>query len=401
LEGQALHEATVREMKKLLLAPSFIYRGILMEGIAGKEQPVDCYELAERLSYFLWEDAPDSALIEAAERGELAQRESLQAQIDRMLASPKAQSLSMSFASQWLGLGSMDEIDANVFNKPAALINSMKDSALDFLNYLFTENRPVMELIESDVAFINNQTAKFYPESRHRMSEYEERNGFDEVAEVNQRITLEASEARSGLLTMPGILRMNEGPIQRGTWMLERVLGEHLGDPPDDVPPIEATMADTSLSFRERFQLHRSNSTCAICHNRIDPLGFAMQRYNKSGVYVSATTIEEPPREAELGDDASGPIDTSGKLPSGETFEGFDGLQRILMESKRYEIIRNAVERTLSYALCRKLEAYDQPTVDTITEKIDETNGSWRDLFVEVALSLPFQKTFLAATPES
>lgn len=403
LEGQALHEATVREMKKLLLTPSFIYRGILMEGLAGNEQPVDCYELAERLSYFLWEDAPDSALIEAAERGELAQRESLEAQIDRMLAAPKAQSLTMSFASQWLGLSGIDEIDANVFNKPAALIHSMKDSALDFINYLFTENRSVMELIESDVAFINNQTARFYPESRHRMSEYEERKGFDEVAEVNQRITLEASEARGGVLTMPGILRMNEGPIQRGTWMLERVLGEHLGDPPDDVPPIEATMADTSLSFRERFQLHRSNSACAVCHNRIDPLGFALQRYNKIGAYVSdtATTIEKPPREAESGDDASGPIDTSGKLPTGETFEDFDGLQRILMENKQYEIIRNAVERTLSYALCRKLEAFDQPTVAIITKKIDETNGSWRDLFVEVALSLPFQKTYIPEHPDS
>lgn len=389
LEGEALAEVTKMEMKALLVSPTFLYRGFLMDGEAGKQQPVDGYELAERLSYFLWEDMPDAELLTAAKRKRLHKRKDIEDQVDRMLASPKAITLSESFAAQWLGLADIDNADNDVTKRGA-----LRSQPLDFLNYLFTENRPVIELIDSKVEFANYITATYYPENRSQLEKYVKPKGIERQLVPNQRMMLTEDDGRGGILTMPGILAMNRGPILRGTWMLRRILGERLGEPPADVPAIQAALPDESLTFRERFEQHRNDPTCARCHDRIDPLGFAMQIYDDNGVYKLAPNYK-PPRRKKEHDDALDVLDSSGHFPSGESFEDFEGLKQILLSSKRKDIIRNAVEQTLAYALCRKLEAFDRPTIDAITEKIDETNGSWRDLFVEVALSLPFNETIL------
>ena len=159
--------------------------------------------------------------------------------------------------------------------------------------------------------------------------------------------------------------------------MLERIMGEHLPDPPADVGQVEANIPGENLSFRERFAQHREDASCAICHDKIDPLGFALEDYDDNGKY------------------RKGESDTRGHLPSGEEFTDFDELKRILVTQRSEPIVRNIVQQTLAYALCRKLEIYDRPTVETIVGEMLKTNGTWRELVHAIVNSLPFRETYV------
>ncbi len=384
--GDDLAEALKEEFKALLMSPAFLYRGFLMETNPERErQEVDDFELAERLSYFLWEDMPDEELFALARQARLHEREILVAQVDRMLASPKSRSLAESFGYQWLLL---DQIHHERNDPP--YLHALRTQPLDFLHYLFTEDRPVIELIDSEVTFLNALIADFYGSDRKQLEKFVKPKGIERMAMPLQKIVLEdsASERGAGILTMPGVLGMNEGPILRGTWMLRQVLGEHLGEPPPDVPPIQASPKGMDLSFRERFEAHRADKSCALCHDKIDPLGFALEGYDKNGGVIGAGQSIGKKKKKEVG--APGDIDTSGQLPSGESFADFEELHQLLLTTQREKIVRNAVERMLAYALCRKLERNDRPTVDALTAQILESNGTWRDLICGIAESVPF-----------
>lgn len=381
-----------RELKTVLMSPGFIYRGMLMEGEKDAEIEIDEFELAERLSYFLWNDMPDGELFGLARSERL--RSQIGAQVDRMLKSPQSHRFAEDFAIQWLALDSMDEFS----KRQVPLAIALKTQPIEFLHYLIIEDRPLMELIDSKVTFANPLIAKFYRGDRKQITAYRKAKGIELETVPHTRIALEATPGRGGLITMPGVLAMNRGPVQRGTWILERILGVHLPDPPPDVGQVEPNRKGEKLTFRQRFEKHRSNATCAVCHDKIDPLGFALQHYNNEGAYVLSASFQ-PGKKKKKGDNyGGGKIDTSGRLPSGETFKDFAGLKQILLTSERETIVRNVVKRTLSYALCRKLEIYDQPTVDTIVKRLHESDGTWRDLIREVVGSLPFQKTVIKGT---
>jgi len=383
--GAELLTATKFELRAVLMSPQFFYRGLLMKGEPGKQQAVDSFELAERLSYFLWEDRPDEELTRLALDGSLSDEKILNAQVSRMLASPKARSLAESFGAQWLGIDSLDEL----VGKDPIRHHALKTQAIDFLNYLFTEQRPVMELIDSKVTFVNQGTSGFYGKDRQRMKRYNKAKGIERQRTPNQKLELVHAEGRGGLLTMPGILTMNQGPIQRGTWMLRRIMGVEVGEPPADTPPIKGSPRGENLSFRERFEAHRSNPSCARCHVKIDPLGFALEAYDRNGQFLdSSERLKQKPST----------IDSSGKLPSGETFKNFAELKSILLTSQQEVIVRNIVEQTLSYALCRKLTRSDQAVVNAITKNLCENKGTWLSLFQQVANSVPFQETMIEAT---
>ena len=386
LEGKPLVNVLKREMKAALMSPAFLHRGLLVEGEPGTQQAVDDFELAERLSYFLWADMPDAALLEAAKSGTLSDPEVLEAQVIRLLESPKARSLSEVFASQWMTLG---EIEGVSNNPPVA--HALHSQPLDFMDYLFRENRPVLELVDSQTAFVNPHTSKYYPKDRGQMERYQKQKGIEVERVANQRITLENTPERGGILTMPGVLAMNKGPILRGTWILERILGDHLSDPPADVGQVAPNRKGENLSFRERFEQHRENPSCAVCHDKIDPLGFALQQYGNGGEFLKAgaTAEKKKKNQPEIPKD---PFDTSGQLPSGETFANFTELREILVTSQRRRVITNVVEKTLAYALCRKLEMHDRPTVEAIAERLDTGDGTYRDLVREVVHSLPFRE---------
>ena len=384
-EGVELLAATKFELKAILMSPRFLYRGLLMKGEPGRQQAVDQFELAERLSYFLWEDRPDDELTRLAIAGSLGNEKVLNAQVTRMLASPKARSLAESFGTQWLGINSLDEL----VGKDPIRHHALKTQATDFLNYLFTEKRPVMELIDSKVTFVNQGTSGFYGKDRQRMKRYPHAKGIERQRTPHQKLELRHAEGRGGLLTMPGILTMNQGPIQRGTWMLRRILGVEIGDPPADTPPIKASPRGKNLTFRERFEAHRSDTSCARCHEKIDPLGFALEGYDQNGQFLLASDRKKNAKQAPR------KIDTSGKLPSGEAFETFAELKEILLTKKREPIVRNIVEQTLAYALCRRLVRSDQAVVDALTKDLCENNGTWESLFQQIANSLPFRETII------
>ena len=374
--GPDLLKALKFEMKAVLLSPAFLYRGLLVERFPGTQRQVDPFELAERLSYFLWEDQPDDELMALASNGSILKKEVITTQVKRMLKSPQARNLAESFGVQWLGIANLDEMIKNPISH-----HSLRTQPVLFLNHLFTENRPVIELINSKTTFVNEGVSGFYGQDRGKMKRHPKPKGIERQTTPFNKFTLEKATWRGGIITMPGILTMNRGPIQRGTWLLRRVLGVRLGEPPADVPPIKPAPRGQKLTFRERFERHRTDPSCARCHEKIDPLGFALDAYDAYGRFIDRN-----------GKTANGP-DTSGKLPTGESFENYAGLKEILLGPQREKIIRNSVERTLSYAMCRKLTRSDQPTIDRITKSIVKDNGTWEDLFVEIVNSLPFRET--------
>ena len=382
------------ELKAVLMSPAFIYRGLLVTGLRGKRQSVDTFELAERLSYFLWADMPDDQLLSLAADNALADPTVYTTQINRMLASPKARNLANDFAVQWLALNEIEHVSDNVPQMVA-----LKSQPIDFMHYLFTENRPLLELIDSQTAFISPHTSRLYGGDAGQMTKYVKQKGIEVEIVPNQKIKLEHAVERGGILTMPGVLAMNKGPIQRGTWILERILGQELPEPPADVGQVPPNSADEHLTFRQRFEQHRSNPSCAVCHDRIDPLGFALQDFDEGGQYLRSENYRAPKRRkrGRQAPDAKSEIDTSGQLPSGETFDDINQLKQILATSQRVSVLRNIVERTMSYALCRQLMIHDRPTVDSIVQQMNETNGTWRDLFHAVANSVPFRETILSA----
>ncbi len=391
LGGAKLENQLKLELTSVLMSPSFLYRGVRMPTKSKVRQTVDAYELAERLSYFLWADMPDEELLLKASDGSLLNNDVLNAQIDRMIASPKIYAMSEIFATQWLTLNEIEKTS----NNPPQMV-ALKSQPIDFMNYLFTENRPLLELVDSKVAFISPFTARMYGSDSKQMKRHVKPRGIEVQIIPNQKIELKQTVERGGILTMPGVLAMNKGPVIRGTWVLERILGEHLPDPPANVGQVPSNRKGKNLTFRQRFEIHRSNKTCAVCHDKIDPLGFALEGFNRGGAYVlkNYRPTKKEKKKGIVGKPTGG-IDTSGKLPSGEEFEGIVELKKILTTVQSKQVIRNIVKRTMSYALCRKLTIFDQPTVEEIVQKMDDTNGTWRELMIAIANSVQFRETIV------
>ncbi|MCA9140851.1 MAG: DUF1592 domain-containing protein, partial [Planctomycetales bacterium] len=382
-----LDRTTRTELKTILMSPRFFYRGLMMQAPREQVVDVDAFEFAERLSYFLWADMPDEELIQVADSGKLEDPIIFEQQIDRMLASPKSRSLAENLGVEWF---SLDQIDSVSDNPPVA--DALKSQPIDYLTYLFTQDRPIVELIDSRTAFVNAHTAKYYPDDRKQLAATKKQDGVEIASLPNQMISLKENLYRGGFLTIPGVLAMNRGPVLRGTWMLERVLGETLPDPPANVGQVPANRNGEQLSFRQRFEIHRSNRTCAVCHDKIDPLGFALQHFDDSGAHQ---LLEQPSRnkrkEKEKAVETN--IDASGRLPSGETFQDFQELKQILMTGQKDAVTENVVRRFLGYALCRKLEYHDRQAVQQIMANLRESDGTFRDLILEVCNSLPMRRT--------
>lgn len=396
LEGEPLANAIKFELRCILLSPGFLYRGFHVNGQRGTTIDVDACELAERLSYFLWADMPDQELLLLAQNGQLADQDTLLAQVDRMLASPKARSLSKVFASEWFTLSEIDLAEDNV-----PIREALKSQPVDFMHYLFTQDRPLIELIDSDVSFINSHTGRMYGPDAKQLKRYQRSKGIEIETLPNQQIALNNATERGGLLTMPGILAMNRGPILRGTWILERILGEHLPDPPANVGQVQANAKGEKLTFRQRFEKHRSSEACAVCHDKIDPLGFSLQLFDERGQYRLAKNYRAKGSKNKQSISDPAVFDTSGQLPSGEAFADVNELKKILSNQQRKAVIRNMVRRTLAYALCRRLEVFDQPTVDRISDQMMKDSatgqtGTWRDLFHAIVTSIPFRQTILS-----
>jgi len=329
--------------KAVLLSPNFLFRIEEDRAAAGSRKPyrVSDYELASRLSFFLWASIPDPELIAAAQ-GKLSDPAVLDAQVRRMLADPKAKALSEEFATQWLRLKKLAEARPTTEFFPTfndELKDAMRLEAMLFFDALRTENRPITSLLDADFTFVNEPLAEHY--------------GLPGIKGAQmQRVVLKPEQHRGGLLGMGSVLAMTShtfrtSPTQRGKYVLEVVLGTPPPPPPNNVGQIDDAAAKGEVkSFREQLAQHAMDANCAGCHARIDPLGFALDSYDAVGRWRESTKDQ--------------PLDTAGVLPGGEKFDGPAELKRVI-EGKRERFVENVCEQMLTYALGRELKPYDRP----------------------------------------
>jgi hypothetical protein len=371
-EGDSFEGGIKLAFQAILVSPQFLFRGEAQTNPDNPKsvQPVDEFALASRLSYFLWSSMPDDELFQLAARGKL--RKNLESQVRRMLRDKKSSALVKNFGGQWLQTRNLDFVqpDTDVFPSfNEKLRSDMRKETELFLASLLRENRSVMELLNADYTFLNERLARLY--------------GIPGVTGENfRRVSLKGT-GRGGILTQASILTLTSNPtrtslVKRGKWVLENILGAPPPPQPPGIPSLKEGKA-TALTgtHRERLEQHRSDPNCYSCHARMDPIGFAFENFDGIGAW----------REKE--DDL--PIDATGKLFTGESFDGASELRKIIVASKREEFVRCLSEKLLTYALGRGLEMYDRCAIDEIAKRVAKHGYKFDDLIVAAVKSIPFQ----------
>jgi len=368
--GDGFEEGVRLAIQAVLLSPHFLFR-IEKDPSVNTVRALDDHELASRLSYFLWADMPDEHLFTLADEGRLSSPQTLKAEVQRMLADPKATNLATDFASQWLQLRGLTRIKPDPTRFPTVddeLLDAMLTETELFIEALIREDRSALDLIDAPFTFLNGPLARHYGIP-----------GID--GETFQRVALE-DPRRRGILSHGSVLTVSSyptrtSPVLRGKWVLENLLGAPPPDPPPDIPALDDTDASTSgLTLREQMEIHRTNPSCAVCHSQIDPIGFGLEKYDATGAWRTH--------------EADTPINDTGTLPDGTSFHGPAELKQAL-RARTDAFTRNLAEKLLTYALGRGLEFYDDDAVKTITD-IAETDGyRWSAFINAVVDSEPFR----------
>jgi len=348
--------------------------------IAFGASPIDDWSLASRLSYFLWSSMPDDRLFSLAAKGLL--RDRLTEQVDRMIDDPKSDAFAHNFVGQWLQtrdvealpvdlrkvLGDSDRSRAEKVFQGNVRRAMRQQTELQFTHVL-RENLPATDLLVGDVTFLNEPLARFY--------------GIEGVEGDTMRpVTLPGDRSRAGLLTHGSFLLVTSNPsrtspVKRGLFILENLLGTPTPPAPANVPPLEASAQaeHRAAPMRQLMERHRGDPLCASCHARMDPLGLALEHYNAIGQWRD--------------DDHGSPIDSAGRLVTGEHFADADALAKIIAGPRRIDFHRCLADKMLIYALGRGLEYFDTPAVDRIVAALDR-DGGMRALVHGVASSVPF-----------
>ncbi len=359
-------------LKAALMSPNFLFH-LEQDRDTHQAYRIGDFELANRLSYFLWSSMPDDELFVLAAQGTLHEPEVLHAQTLRMLKDAKSRVLAQSFAPQWLGLGSLYAVarEGN-FHTDRGARRMLEDEVVNFFDYLIRENRPITELLNADYTFANESLAKHYGLKDVKGSE------FRKVA-----LTGEIAKQRGGVLGMSAVYLSvshpkDTNPSGRGKWVLDVLLGTPPPPPPPDVPLLPKEEKDApKLTLRERLSQHRADPNCASCHAKIDPIGFALENYDNVGAW----------RAQEAGKQ----LDVSGEMPGGTTINGPDDLRKYLVAEKRDLFRHHLVERLLTFALRRSLEFYDEGPVREISSAIAKEGDGATALVVAIVKSYPFQ----------
>ena len=361
-------------LKAILVSPQFLF--ITPAGDVALEKtivPLDDYQLESRLSYLLWSTMPDAELSDLADRGKLQYPEILRSQVKRLLTDNRSRALFDGFGAQWLRLGELENKTFDTAKFPEmtpAMRSAMVDEARLFFESIVRENHSVVHFIESDYTYLNGTLASLYG--------LEETVTGPEMRKVNL-----TNPNRGGILGMPGILATTSfpnrtSPVNRGVWVLEQVLGEHVPPPPANVPPLEKQNQTTvaNLTLRQRTELHVSNATCANCHKILDPIGFGLENFDAIGRWRDR-------------DDSGGAIDAAGELPGGKHFTSPADLKALIAD-RTDDLARNLTGKFLAYALCRQLEGYDEIVVDHLMEIIAQDDYRMQTIITEVVSSYPF-----------
>ncbi|MBV8322222.1 MAG: DUF1592 domain-containing protein [Hyphomicrobiales bacterium] len=368
-------EAGVRlALQKILVSPEFIFRMELdpPDAAPGSVHRISDVELASRLSFFLWSSIPDDELLVAAERGALSDPSVLAAQVRRMLADPRLQALVKNFSGQWLYLRNIAGIqpDSTSFpNFDENLRQALAQETELLIESTLREDRSVADLLRTDYTFLNQRLAEHYGIKGIYGNEF-------------RRVTLDDPQ-RYGLLGQASILTVTSypnrtAPTIRGKWVLEQLLGTPPPPPPPNVPSLKDDASTKTLTMRQRMEQHRANPTCAVCHKMMDPLGFSLENFDGLGRWRESTGV------------GTGPIDSSGVLPDGTTFDGPAGLREVLV-GKRDLFVETFTERLLTYALGRGVEQYDRPIVRKIARAAAADDQRWSAIILGIVNSAPFQ----------
>jgi len=372
-DGGTFEEGIKLALQAILASPDFLFRieKDPAHGIAATNAyRLDDYELASRLSYFLWASMPDDELYRAAKERRLRQPPVLEAQVRRMLADPKSHNLVDNWAAQWLQLRSLGRTKPDPKRFPTVddeLLDAMRHETSLFVEAIIREDRSILDFIDAPFTYVNGPLARHY--------------GIPGInGEEFQRVALDG-EQRGGVLTQGAILTVSSYPTRtsppvRGKWVLENLLGAPPPPPPANVPTLNEADLGTQISMKERFEQHRKDPSCSPCHTLMDPIGFGLENYDAAGAWRT--------REGKF------PIDTTGTLPGGRTFTGSRGLKEIL-RLRSDEFVRNVTVKMLTYALGRGLEGADDATVESIARDVAATNYKFSALVLDVVKSSPFE----------
>lgn len=367
------YEASLRSpLQALLIHPAFLFR--IEKDQAGKEEwQLDNFELATRLSYFLWASMPDRELFQLADQGKLSDPAVLKQQTLRMIADPRIDYFARHFGGQWLGFDDLRDVarpDPKRFpDFTPSLRLAMYRESVDFLKHLVQENRPVLELVHSDYTFVNAELARHY--------------GIRGITgSATQKVAL-SNPQRGGVIGQAAILTatslpLRTSPVKRGGWILDNLLGTPPPPPPQDAGVLPADDRSTEgLSFREQLEIHRDKPTCAGCHAKIDPLGFGLENFDAIGRW----------RDRDVN---GNPVDSLAVMPGDITFSTPAELKKLLLSSDEL-FLRNLARKMLSYAVGRQLEYYDEPAVADLVRDLRANDLKAQSLILSIVQSHPFQ----------
>ncbi len=379
---KAGYEAGIESaLNSILVSPEFLFRieKEPIQGTSGTAYRISDLELASRLSFFIWSSLPDEALLDSAIAGRLSDSNELEKQVRRMLADHRSNSLTMNFASQWLHLRNLDSIRPDLRRYPDFddnLRQAFRKETELFVESIFREDHSVLKLLNTDYTFLNERLAHHYGISGIYGSRF-------------RRVTLDPKHKRGGLLRQGSILTVTSyatrtSPVIRGNWVLENIIGTPPPPPPANIPALEENKVDATLSMRERLAEHRANPACASCHDRMDPVGFALENFDAVGRW----------RDFENGT----AIDVSGGLPDGSTFVGVEDLEHGLL--KRPELfVRTLSEKLLTFALGRGVEFYDAPAIRQIVREAKAHEFRFSSIILGITKSIPFQMRATSKDP--
>lgn len=376
-EGGDDYESAVKlALTATLVSPNFLYRPI------ANPKPHDPsfiyelndYELASRLSYFLWSSMPDDRLLDLARSKQLGKPDVLKEQVQRMLLDPRSDALVENFAGQWLLLRKLDDLEMDPEQFPSfdfALRQAMRTEAELFFADVLRENRSVLSFLDSDQTFVNEDLAEHYGIRGVRGDDF-------------RMVPLPADSPRGGVLTMAATLTVTShatrtSPVKRGDYVLAQLMGSAPPPPPPDVPPLEvATEAvGAEKTLREQLAAHVADPNCAVCHKRLDPIGLAMENFDAIGAW----------RDQEQGK----PIDATGELPGGVAFNGPIELKAAMMQ-RQDDFVENLAKKVLTYAVGRGTEPFDRPTVKKVVQAVELDRYRMQSLIEAVVLSDAFRK---------
>lgn len=367
--GDSFDESIRVVLQAILTSPNFLFR-IEREPAPTAAFAIGEHDLASRLSYFLWSSMPDDALLSAADEGRLRKPAVLEAEVRRLLADPKSNALIDNFTAQWLGLRLLDRRKPDPNRFPTVddeLIESMRRETSLFAAAIMREDRSLLDFLDARFTFVDGPLARFY--------------GIPGVGgEAFDRVELDGRR-RGGIVTQASVLTLSSyatrtSPVLRGKWVLENLLGTPPPPPPPDVPALQESGHAAAASLRVRLEQHRANPSCAVCHNQMDPIGFGLENYDAAGAWRDR--------------DGSFPIDSTGTLPGGASFQNPQQLKQIL-KSQAPLFIRNISEKMLTYALGRGLEMDDRPAVDKIVQQLESNGYRFSTLVTAIVNSDPFQ----------